>query len=1102
MELSSGKNLVITNDALKYAKIIAAPIENDVQRKRAFASIVALDALADYLVTQDITVSITKNLFKIAPVNEEFEISDVYYNGWKLDVRLVVNDEFVSVPKSHFKFDILADMYIAIKVDSKLENAELVGFIDGSKVSKTIDSGAYYLMNVDNLSPVEDLITVLQTPKETESKFTDHSAFSSLYLAYLDNDIDSMGKKSFIKHVSACADCRSDLVEFYDFEAIVKNSALCPEIFEDHTLSIVGGQVIDQEKYAGKEELIPIRDTEEPVSPDNAGDSDGSDNNDILGELFENSQNNLLMEKSDNSLLNTGILAAGVIGAGAVIASATSASAATTSSIEAGAAVIEAGASLISSSAKLLNNNLPSAPSVDFDLEPSESLIEQTTDSDFLAELADLNAENGEFCELSSFDVELVTTESPEIELDVESVVSAIADDEYISVDEMDEISDVITDGSLDDLFSEFSEVSVEDEELIAPLEKASSDILEDDTLSEVEDESENLGLLDDSDAILADELIETLEETNGDVVEDELTDFGLLEESDTLLMDESIEPLEETLGGIVDDELNDFGLLDGSDTLLVDESISSLEEVGDDSSDENTLLSYDDESTELSQADESELLLTEDELKAVDDDFLPLTSDEEEIDDSINTDLNELFDDIEDQPALDAEATQIGMDSYDEFGNDLTADDNEATTLLDSEVGFLGISDKDESTGDEDNFMSFSKQENDFIQDENDYSFESSDQTLSDEELDEFNDFINAGNEMKEEEDAASEGEMESLDNEIQLSYSIESEDIESLEDDSELTFLDDSDEDESSENEFISANPSEIGDDETEADEENSFISGSPQNEDKEKQELKFLYDKNTDIGDEDSDANEQMNYIINKEEGLSIFKDKKMIILASCFAGCLLFGTIFGISAHNNKIKTDKENAELANQQLLEQSGEINQEMGSMTPIPMTDPAQATDPAQTSEVLARGATANVPKDMDKVMTNVFDENPSAVAVTKISWEVPQSIAQNELFSKYLQIAGKNLQLNLKNDLINATEFAYNDKVNVLIVIGKDNKVRKLEILKTSGSEQIDELVLQSIKETLKYINVPQLPDSPIPSQHNLAKENEYNLKLAINF
>lgn len=130
--------------------------------------------------------------------------------------------------------------------------------------------------------------------------------------------------------------------------------------------------------------------------------------------------------------------------------------------------------------------------------------------------------------------------------------------------------------------------------------------------------------------------------------------------------------------------------------------------------------------------------------------------------------------------------------------------------------------------------------------------------------------------------------------------------------------------------------------------------------------------------------------------------------------------------------------------------------------------------------------------PKDINKAMTDVFSSDASAVTITKISWEVPEDLAKAEVFKKYLQIAGKNLQLNLQNDLLNTSDFAYNDKVKVFLQIDKDNKIKGIKITESSGSEQIDAIVLQSIKDTLKYINLPVVN----------SKSSIFELTLLINF
>lgn len=1068
MELSGIEELVVTNDALKYAKIIAAPIENEFQRKRAYASIVALDAFADYLVTKDITVSITKNLFKIAPVNEEFEISDVYYNGWKLDIRLVINDEFISIPKSHYKFDILPDFYVAIKVDKNLENAALVGFIDAKNVNKALSKDNYYLLNTKNLSSIEELITKLQTQNEISDDLTDHSEFDGLYLSYLDNSISDVDKKSFIKHISTCSQCRSDFVEFYDFEAIVRNSALCPEIFEDHTLSIVGGKAVELPKYAGKEEFIPISDSDELLTSK----SEEEHEDDILGTLFDNSTDNLLTEHSEKDYaknfrdsenlespfgkseqqnggeelstgrdtgldnLSAGVMAAGALGAGAMIAGAVSASAsasAAAASVEAVSNIVGAGLDIASSSAELLNN-IPLGVS---------SLAENKIDD-----------------KISNFSLldELPEQDKDEVDL---TLFDKEATDFGVEIKEDSlEISDAMVS------FDSF-------------LEEPSENIKE--IISEEIEDFEDMTLLETSDDIFEDEFVDLLEETKDEVLvldSDELMEFNQADETMIETEPEEVSFIGSNHAGLLldtdeQDENNEI------ETYL-DNEISNESDLSDNSSEEDSFLSF-------------------------------LQTDEEE---NIGDDFTILTDENEGTQVFDEGPIPVNASLYDEFGNDLSeadAEPDKTLGLLDSDDNIIETYSEEQTietlTDDDDDFMSFLNKDNTVVQDEEDFSSDLGERVITeDDHHDEFVNFISEGNEMKEGED---EGEIAFLDNEIQLSYSSEEEeasDIEKVgsdiqlvqsldEEDDEVQFLEaqDENEEESSGGGLLMSDPQE--DEEIKPEDEGMFISNTQKDDSKEKQELELLY-KNKSNGDEnDTEVDEQIDYIVNQGAGSSLFQDKKMIIVASCFVGLLVLGTVFGINAHNNKIKADKENAELANQQLQEQAGEINQDMNSLTPIPMGD-------ATTEENLAKSPTANVPRDMNKAMTNVFEENPSTVAVTKISWEVSQNIAQNELFAKYLQIAGKNLQLNLKNDLINATEFAYNDKIKVQIIVGKDNNIKKLEVLSTSGSQQIDEIVLQSIKETLKYINVPQLPDSAMPGQHNLAKDNEYNLKLLINF
>lgn len=129
---------------------------------------------------------------------------------------------------------------------------------------------------------------------------------------------------------------------------------------------------------------------------------------------------------------------------------------------------------------------------------------------------------------------------------------------------------------------------------------------------------------------------------------------------------------------------------------------------------------------------------------------------------------------------------------------------------------------------------------------------------------------------------------------------------------------------------------------------------------------------------------------------------------------------------------------------------------------------------------------------QDLNKSITNVFSDQPAALTITKISWEVSQSLANDDSFRNYLQVAGKNLQMNLQNDLSYTTEINYNPKVKVSFEISKDNTIKRIQVTESSGSEQIDNVVLQSIKETLKYVNAPNIKDY----------KGNYNLSVVVNF
>ena len=118
-----------------------------------------------------------------------------------------------------------------------------------------------------------------------------------------------------------------------------------------------------------------------------------------------------------------------------------------------------------------------------------------------------------------------------------------------------------------------------------------------------------------------------------------------------------------------------------------------------------------------------------------------------------------------------------------------------------------------------------------------------------------------------------------------------------------------------------------------------------------------------------------------------------------------------------------------------------------------------------------------AALPKAITQTPTQSKKSIPatSYIDVRKVSWEVPDYVSYNANFRQYFQSAGKSLKLSLTSDLLLATDYAYSDQVRVSVLFDKDGTFKDSKILLSSGSTQIDNIVLQTVNQTLKVLKAP---------------------------
>ncbi len=969
MELLGNKELTITQDSLKYAGIIAAKINNQLQRKRAYASIIALDIFSDELVRHGLEVNINKNLFKIAPVNEEFEIADIYCNGWKLDVR-VANDDYVLVPKSHFKYDIAADFYVAVKMDKKLKKAILVGFISQEDISRTKSVDDYYVVDSSSLKDYGELIEKLKVKNDKDLGVLSHDNFRETYLAFLDGDIDYVRKKDMIKHLRDCEECRADFVEFFDFEAIVSKSKNFPAIFNDQTLDFVGGAAVENPRYEGKEEVIQIKETPVNIHADQ-----------IVSDLF-------------GAAIGTGLssdIPLAAAAAGAVSSAAISGLSSAINNFEDVLDKQETGTETNDQQEQNSQNEQQEEKFYEIYDGEVEDSVEQD-DSDVLnLDLED--AETLTFDDILAEDDTLV--ETIQEEFTEPQVVEEIDEaPETIEVEELtdDVASDEILDSDLDSILEEddFDEsINLNDDSDI----NITSELDDDLSFMELDDENSNI--------LVEEDIVEDLSDKNDDLLEEAGAEDDL-EIGSSFLIDPNATEDDMLLSNIHEGMAVPASVAVENDPL--EEYIKKEKEKADaDFSFDEVMQSSDNDTIDINAEPDNDIQF----INSISDIKTADKSDVENVKNISDSPIQPLSDSAEEDDIQ-------FIDSISDIN-----DEKEDISIVEERVEPINSSDDDEI---------------EFIDESQN---EENEEVYVEDEKQKYQEMFNYGDSP------------ELIDNtqEVETSAAPESDiSYSSVASSSFMEAMDISDED----IETLYSNP---------ADAKSINIPQIPH-----------------------SVENIQENSV----------DTKRLIVLASIVAGTLLVVSIVGFLMFSN---INKNKAEQFNEQ-VNQVDSLDMANGGGSQMPPADPNQMYAPPPNNNNM--NVTTTAPKDMNKAMTNIFDENASSVTVTKIAWEVARPAAQNEQIARYLQVAGKNIVINLKKNLLNATEFSYNDNAKVLIVLGKDNNIKDLKVITSSGSEQIDEIVLQSIKETLTYINVPVLADSV---QKELGP-NAYTYKLVINF
>ena len=258
--------------------------------------------------------------------------------------------------------------------------------------------------------------------------------------------------------------------------------------------------------------------------------------------------------------------------------------------------------------------------------------------------------------------------------------------------------------------------------------------------------------------------------------------------------------------------------------------------------------------------------------------------------------------------------------------------------------------------------------------------------------------------------------------------------------------------------------------------------------------------------DLEDEDSDD----EYDEEIPENNSIFR-KKIIaaVLASVLALTVSAGGIFYFV---NKIKNNHQNNSAINTSNEEQAelGALENNSGD---IQLNDNdsglSGGTGNNETNPTQSEASDNGMLTLSDNTNQEADDQNPSnpdlntsvPLNISKSSWAVAPYIASDPEFKPFLQQSGHAIQADIRQKLSSVTDNTNPSNVKVQITV-KDNSADEINVLKSSGSKQIDEIVLQSVKDYIANNQIPKLSDNAIQSLKKSNKDKKFKITFSVNF
>ncbi len=260
----------INNRLADNAKFLASKLSKPQTRKRGMIDMLGINCAISYLKSKKLRIDTRKSVYSIPILFEEFKITDIYYNNYRIDVITLYKEKTVKIPKVHVDVDILPDFYFIIQIGAKIKEAKIIGFIEAKSVLGCSCDSKFYYPTLDLIFDLRRFMKIARQSVPTRTILGKHADCLGLFLKFIDNDLSNVYKSQLIQHLMNCDSCRSRFIDTMEFENVASNIRYYPELMSKYENKIEPAlsPVSDEHSNMLEEELNRIeKDDIEETNP-------------------------------------------------------------------------------------------------------------------------------------------------------------------------------------------------------------------------------------------------------------------------------------------------------------------------------------------------------------------------------------------------------------------------------------------------------------------------------------------------------------------------------------------------------------------------------------------------------------------------------------------------------------------------------------------------------------------------------------------------------------------------------------------------------------------------------------------------------------------